>query len=232
MTTAEELPSSDDTVVKPGGEVDVLQTSALPQGSDLTTETDYDVEVKVKAYDMFLHSDADFTDIAIALSVPRNTVLTWSRKGKWNDRKQELELEAFKAAETQYRRFLTEHKLPTIERHLRVATMLEEEVENILKDAKVNKTPLDSMVLRRISEALASSAGVSARASGVNDRGLQTDDDGGGGGDGSGKQRKIPLVIINTGEGPQLSASQGEIINSGKLSAAIDVTEVSGSTTQ
>jgi len=195
------LPAQDDTIITRDGKV--LEGEGTV-GSALTTVKNYSVEVKARAYELFLHTDLDLTDLAISLNVPRHVVLTWSRKGKWNDRKQDLELEAFRAAETRYRRFLTEHKLPTIERHLKAATLVEEAVIAAVEQAKQNNGVIDSMVLRRLAEALSSSAGVSSRAAGVTDRTILADD--GESASEKEKARKQPLVIITTSGGPTLSS--------------------------
>ena len=195
------LPAQDDTIITRDGKV--LEGEGTV-GSALTTVKNYSVEVKARAYELFLHTDLDLTDLAISLNVPRHVVLTWSRKGKWNDRKQDLELEAFRAAETRYRRFLTEHKLPTIERHLKAATMLEEAVIAAVEQATKSGGVLGSMELRRLAEALSSSAGVSSRAAGVTDRTILADDESASEKE---KARKQPLVIITTSGGPMLSSA-------------------------
>lgn len=195
------MSDSSETVVDSAGRVDDLALSGKPLGTPITTEEHYSVESKTKAYDMFLHTDLDFVDIAIALGIPRHVLLKWSRQGRWNDRKAEIELEAFRSSELAYRKFLTEHRLPTIERHLKAATMIEEEIVRVMEAAKTNGGVVDSMTLRRLSEALGSAANVSARASGVADRILSDS----GGGDDSAKNKKQPLVVI--GIGPQLSAT-------------------------
>ena len=192
-------PEPGDIVIQPDGTVDPLALDTLPQGTALTTVEEYSVEVKAKAYELFLHTDSSPIDIAIVLKVPRHVVLKWMRKGSWNDRKSELEFEAFRAAETQYMKFLVEHKLPTIERHLRVAQLIEEEIELLLKTTKKNGGTVDSMTLRRLSEALSSATGVSARATATYDRAAAKDREDEGG------SKKQPLVII--GVSPQVPAT-------------------------
>jgi len=178
--------------------------SDIPQGSALTTKEKYAVEVKAKAYDMFLQSDMDLVDIAVAVGVSKLVVMQWCRQGKWNDRKQEIELEAFRECESKYRRFVMEHRLPTVERHLAAASLLEQQILRVLQEfAKSEDT--DSMELRRLAEALASSAGVSSRAAGVSDR--QVAADFGETQEQQSASKKQPLVVVVQG-GPRVSQQQ------------------------
>jgi len=170
----------------------------MRKGSSLTTTECYAAEVKTKAYDLYLNSDTDLDDMACILEVPRHVLLEWSLKGHWADRKIELETEAFKESELKYRRFLMENKLPTVERHLKVAKQIEEEIAKALDHATASGGVLDSMTLRRLSEALSSVTSVSSRAAGVTDRGLQMDEKL----EDAKKALKQPLVVI--GVGPQL----------------------------
>ena len=95
------------------------------------------------------------------------------------------------AAENKFRDFMLENKLPTMQRHLRVAGKIEEAVERFmdqeLKDDQVPK----SMDLKRMAETLASATTVSARAVGLSDKPQETVSER----DNKRKERR-PLVVI------------------------------------
>ena len=175
----------------------------------------YAPRVIAEAYEQFL-GGADFDDIAIALAAPRRVVMYWARKYKWLDRKTEIERTGMCAADLAYRRFLAENRGPTAERHLRVAKGIESligaEVERLQRYS--DDPDLDdesrrdlSVMLRRLSEALASSAGVSARAAGITDRPAPVDGEGGGARGG-----RAPLVVIGVHPQAVPAADQGLVI--------------------
>lgn len=136
-----------------------------------TTVKNYDPKVKAEAYDMFLNTDMDLTDIAIKVGVSKSVIAAWSRDGGWAKHKEDLELELFRSAESKFRNFFLEYKLPTLIRHIETAKMLEEQIAAILKKAQDKNKTLDATELRRLSESLASVTNVSARAVGIGDKG-------------------------------------------------------------
>lgn len=131
----------------------------------LTTALNYDPVDKAKAYELYLRSDMDLTDISITLGIEKSVISSWARRGNWATRKAELESEFMRCAESKYRTFVIEHRLPTIQRHLEICRKLEEKIAQLLEGDKI-----DSRELKRLSEALSSSAAVAARAAGVADR--------------------------------------------------------------
>ena len=185
---------------------------SLPALSDerFTSVEHYAPETKAKAYNLFLHTNSDFTDIALDTGVRTEVLVEWARQGKWAARKRELELEVFSRYESKYRQFIADHKLPTIERHLRIAAELEEAIEIAAKRVKeaivddVDSKQLGklTMELRRLSEALSSSTNVSARAAAITDR----PDLGAIGQEASAKQ---PLVMLNLS--PQVSREPEDV---------------------
>jgi hypothetical protein len=187
----------------------------IVEGTSMTTEKSYNVAVKRSAYDLFLNSDMPPVDIAIRLSISQRVLRGWMNKGKWEERKRLQEIEAFRSCESQYRKFLVEHRLPTIERHLRAASMIEDHIIRILQK-QAEGEPLPSMELRRLSEALSSSAGVSSRAAGVTDNYMADDlrrDGGSSSDDGDrgpgGKAKRQPLVVV-VNNGPRLAPKGGD----------------------
>jgi len=162
----------------------------LIEGDDFTEVDQYDPKVKAKAYDTYLNTSLGPTEIAIDLGVPARVVSLWIRRGKWNERKKEVELELFRSAEDKYRRVILEHRVPTVERHLRIAKKLEEGIEQVI-DAETNNGGVpDAVTLRRMSEALASATGVSARAAAISDKPFTENAE-------EARKGKVPLVTIN-----------------------------------
>lgn len=154
----------------------------------LPIEHDEDPQVRIKAYDLFLNSMMDMDQIAVMLSVPVKEVRKWARHGNWVSRKQDLLDTAMKAAEQQMQELVIRERQPTAERHLKVAKKLEEALDTTLdsltEDGKVAK-PRD---LKVVAEALSSSAGVSGKAVGITETGIQGVQD---------VNKKAPVVIIN-----------------------------------
>jgi transposase-like protein len=161
----------------------------LARGTEFTTVENYDPRVKAQAFNSFLTTDLSLSDIALDLGVSSKVVASWSRKGGWLERKKEIETELFKSAEDQYRRLIVEHRVPTMLRHLRVSGKLEEGIEKVIdEETKDDRTPND-MKLKRMAEALSSSATVSARAAGISEKPFSDHE--------SEKQGKVPLIAIN-----------------------------------
>jgi len=124
----------------------------------------YDPVIKARAYELYLHSGGDMTDIALQLQVPRNVVAKWACDGKWSKRKEILALEIMKAAEFKYRDFMLTNRMGTVERHVRIGAKLEEAVEKLLQKLEDNQS-VSSTEVRRLADALSSVAAVTARAS-------------------------------------------------------------------
>lgn len=140
-----------------------------------------------KAYELFLQSDLDTTDIALELGISSKVVASWARKGKWLERRRAIEDEEMKVADAKYRAVVREHRVPTVLRHLEVSAKLETGIGTVL-DAELAKELPDSRELERMSRALAASTGVSARAAGITEKPhedtLQT-------------QGRVPLILLN-----------------------------------
>jgi hypothetical protein len=167
----------------------------------------YDPKVISDAYNQFLNTDANIDTIAIEMGVPKGDIVYWARRDDWVKRKEEITRTLEAGGEQQYREFLAAQRGPTAKRHLDVATELEEMIlEDIrgLRDMPPGKDR--SQAIRRLSESLASSSGVSARAAGISDRpaAVGSGNEAGGG--------KMPLIMI--GVQPQASAAPGiKVIN-------------------
>lgn len=189
------MPLDDDT---PLDVVDV-------EDDDFTDVTHYDPKIKARAYDLYLNSSMGPQEIAIDLNLHTHVVVAWIRNGKWKDRKQEVEMELFRGAEDQYRNVIRKHRVPTVERHLRIAKKLEEGIEKVV-DHETNdpdRAPGD-MVLKRMAEALSSVTGVSARAAAISDKPFMEDQE-------REQKGKQPLVVV----GVQVSKS-GDVSVSAK----------------
>lgn len=169
-----------------------------------TTVKRYDPRVKAEAYERFLTSDMDLIDIAIVTGVPKHVVAAWANEGSWTRRKEELELELLRSAESKYRNFLLEHKIPTLERHIKASAEIENQVMQLVKRAQEavdEGTSLKeaSSTLKRLAETLAAVTGVSARATGMADKVVQQQI----GAAEQGRPGKTPLVAI--GIAPKLA---------------------------
>ena len=134
--------------------------------SQFTSVENYDPKVKSQAYDLFLHSENDFSDIGLALGISSKVVASWARKGKWKDRKIAIEDELMIASDAKYRALVRENRIPVLRRHLEATEILENGIIDVLKNETGDGNP-NPMNLKRMAEALTSSANVSARAAGI-----------------------------------------------------------------
>ena len=164
------------------------ESTDLVKGTEFTTVDNYDPKVKAKAYELFLNTDLDLTDIAIDLGISSKVVASWSRAGKWRDRKKDLEMELFNSAEDKYRALIVQKRVPTIERHLEVSQKIEEKIGEAVDTIDVDN-PKQLMDLKRAAEAMSATANVSARAAAISDRPFsELDEDG---------KQKAPLITLN-----------------------------------
>lgn len=148
-----------------------------------------DPQVKIRAYDMFLNTMKSFEEIAVELAVPLKDLKTWVRQGNWVARKQDIMDTAMRASDQRLQEFIIRNRQPTAERHLKVATKIEDAVDKTLEDRTKGDKVADPKVLKTLAEALSSSAGVSGKAVGITDAGIQGDRDSQG--------KKTPVVIVN-----------------------------------
>jgi len=159
----------------------------------VTKSDAFDPVVIAQAYERFLHGD-DMETLCIELDVPKKVLAYHSRKGEWLKRRAELLKEFNNAAAQKYLSFLANSRLPTAERHLRMARKAEEAAENLI-DNLVEQSEngiVDDKVLRRITESIASITAVSARAAGITDRPAPV-----GGEEQQGVGGKAPLITLN-----------------------------------
>jgi len=145
-----------------------------------------------KAYDLFLQTDMDLSDIALDLGVSSKLVASWARKGKWVDRKRGLEEEEMQAADAKYRSVVRENRVPVVKRHLAVSGKLEEGIEKFI-DVELDKDAPNPVQLERMSRALAASTGVSARAAGITEKPHE---------DTIKESKKTPLILLNVNPSP------------------------------
>lgn len=163
----------------------------------LSPELEEDPQTRIKAYDMFLNSMMDLDQIAVYLGVQVKSIRTWARHGNWVARKQDLMDVAMKASEQKMQEFLMKERQPTAERHLQAAKKLETAVDKTIDKVCNDDGSADPRTLKVLAEALSSSAGVSGKAVGITEMGIQ-------GPDGA-MSKKTPVVIINLA--PTLSAA-------------------------
>lgn len=147
-----------------------MEQDELAVGTEFTTPTKYAPPVKARAYELYLNSDLDTTDIAIDVGVPRSTVATWAREGHWLERKQEIEHELMQRSEDSYRQLILRNRKPVLERHLRISEKLEEAIEKVIDDATRDDGVPSDIKLKRLAEALSSATGISARAAAISDK--------------------------------------------------------------
>jgi len=157
----------------------------------------YPAEVMTAAYESYLAGNMDYGKMSLELAVPEKILRRWVEEGGWREKKLELDKQMFEDAENEYRKFLINNRVPVAERHARVSKKLEEALERQLDEVHkaIENGTIDEKfpgsTLKRMAEALASVAGVSARAVGLSDRPAILEE---GGNRGNGK---VPLVSIN-----------------------------------
>lgn len=166
-----------------------------PVGSEFTDVEHYDPAVKARAYELFLTTDLALHDIAIDLGINAKVVGAWSRRGKWADRRTEIEKELLASAEARYRQLIIAHRVPVMLRHLELSEAIETKLgESVRKLDMESEEPLSkgvmqrSSMLKRAAETLSLATPVSGRAVGITDKPFSGDDGPGG---------KRPLILLN-----------------------------------
>jgi hypothetical protein len=189
------MTSEDEAVVVVDG---VSLSLAEPiRGDSTTTPTRYDVRVQKRAYELFLTTPKDWTEIAVELEIPVTTVVAWSKAGNWIQRRHEILTELLRSTESQCAKELMAQKLPELREQLEIGRRLEQEVKTQL-EAKPGE--LKTVELRRLAEVFAQATAVTCRAlslleqsSGVPARGDAPESDSPEGR----RAAKTPLVMIN-----------------------------------
>lgn len=198
-----EVPSSG--YVRPGFTHLPAEGSEVEDGTELDTETlavkNYPVAIKQKAYELFLLSSKDLTEIAMELAVPRPVIASWSHKGGWVARRQQIEREVMASTEGRFADYLRDVKLPELRAQLDASRdlqgLVQQEIKRLHEEAKRSPDKaIDTPALRRLAETLAHAANLSCRALGVVEqatgRGSETEE-----GRGNKKDAKVPLVMVN-----------------------------------
>lgn len=178
-----------------------LMVGRKEDGLEYTTVKHYDPKVKAAVYHDFMNTNKDLVEIAIEHGVDRHVISAWSKEGGWLERRREIEKELMRAADDQYRAFVTENKIPVLRRQTRISGKLELAIEQLLEEELKNPTgkegQVNSMVIKRLAESLAAVSGVSTKALGIADTVVETNSQGGG---------RVPLVAI--GIGPSLPSER------------------------
>lgn len=154
------------------------------EGSELRL---YSPEKKAQAYELYLISGLNQREISMELAIPVSTISSWIQKGRWRDRKIQIEKELFEIAESKYRKFIIEEKLPTAKRHLEAAKGIEEKIKAVVDKIDTRSSQAD-VKLVRAAKALSDASNVSARAVSLSDKPQEREEDA--------KSKKVPLVVI------------------------------------
>ena len=171
--------------------------------SDLIKPEVYSPQMIQTAYEAYLAGNFNYEQMSLELGVSPKVVKRWVEEGEWRKRKMELDREMFEHAESEYRKFISKNRTPVAERHVRVASAIEDTLEKQIDDFRkavadgTAEEKYPGATMKRMAEALSSVTGVSARAVGMSDRVGPVDL---GNGQGGGKQ---PLVVV----GVQVSKS-------------------------
>ena len=134
-----------------------------------TTPENYDPKVLARAYELYLKSNNDLTDIAIELKLDREVLTTWASRGKWRTRKKEMERELMILSEAKFRDWILNNKLETAKRLLATAKEIETAVQEEIKKAREGKEALSADRLKKYAEALSHAASVSAKMTGLSE---------------------------------------------------------------
>ena len=133
--------------------------------------------------------------------IPASTISHWITKGRWRDRKLQIDREMFEIAESKYRKFIVEEKLPTAERHLEAAKAIESKIKKVVDKIDTDAANADVKLVRS-AKALSDAANVSARAVGLSDKLPESEPDD--------KKKKVPLVVIGIqGTAPVVTVKEG-----------------------
>lgn len=191
----------DPVEILPSAPLSPEQISPVPEEPEDLDQRAYSPEQKAKAYEAYLIKGLNPREISMDLAIPASTIAGWIQKGKWRDRKLQIEKEVFEIAESKYRKFIIEEKLPTAERHLEAAKVIEEKVKKVVDRIDVESSSAD-VKLVRAAKALSDASNVSARAVGLTDKPQEREEDD--------KKKRTPLVVIGVqGTAPVITVKEG-----------------------
>jgi len=153
---------------------------------------------KGEIYEQYLTSNSTLKELAVEHGVTLRELSAVAKKHGWMERRAVIELEELSKAESKFRAFILEKKLPTAQTHLDVSNMITEKIKEVVEqlvtatmNSKVQDKGID-MKLKRLAEALKAAGDIGARAVGLTDTPISD----------LVRQReaqvqKIPLVLIN-----------------------------------
>lgn len=173
----------------------------VPSNPEQTTVDHFDPTLKAKAFEQFLMTESDLTDIAIDMGIPRSVLAAWSRSEGWRAKKKELEMELLEEVEAKCRAIKSGAKAEELTRQVQLTKKMEAGIEQCLDRELSKDEGPKSAELRRLAETLSQTTNVSSRALGIKDDPLLPESQ-------NAKQSKRPLVMI--GITPKL-AQQSDI---------------------
>lgn len=168
----------------------------VPSVPERTTVENFDPMLKSKAYEQFLMTESDLTDIAIDTGIPRSVLAAWSRAEGWRAKKKEIELELLEETEAKCRAIKAGAKADELKRQVNLTKKLEKGIEQCIDKELEKEEGPKSVELRRLAETLSQTTGVSSRALGIKDDPLVPETQ-------TSKQSKRPLVVV--GISPKLA---------------------------
>ena len=192
-------PVDDPTVQAGPAEVVAVEVVPMPTPEETLVRT-YPPEVKAKIYELYLTTNQSFQELSIGSGVPMSTISYWIHAGEWRKKKEQLEVQLFKEADSKYRKFLEEKKLPVAQRHESIAAGIEIKIGEAADKIEADD-PKAIGKLAQVSKALNEVSAVSARAVGLSDRPYDNEFNQSG-------NRKVPLVMIGIQGTPAVTVKE------------------------
>lgn len=201
MSDQEQAPPTAVEVLPPSPSSQTADINPVPEEPEDLDQRAYSPEQKAKAYELYLIKGMNPREISMDLAIPASTISHWITKGRWRDRKLQIDREMFEIAESKYRKFIVEEKLPTAERHLEAAKAIESKIKKVVDKIDTDAANADVKLVRS-AKALSDAANVSARAVGLSDKLPESEPDD--------KKKKVPLVVIGIqGTAPVVTVKEG-----------------------
>jgi hypothetical protein len=140
-------------------------------------EMSNNLQVKLQAYQLFLNTDQTPEEIGLSLSLPGFLVKHWAAVEEWGRRKGVWLGQEYKRKEAELQSLRAEHAIPTAQRQLKAARLVEEEITEVVESLKKEREDRAQeerglprnydMTLNRLSQALKNVSDISARIVGL-----------------------------------------------------------------
>lgn len=152
-------------------------------------EDEGSLDLKAKAYNMFLNKGMDEDAISVELGVKSTDIARWKADGKWLKRRRDAEQALLRKHDITFQIFQAENKQKEAEDQLKLGRKLQNSITDTVDALTQDGSKATPAELERLAKAAAAATSISARAVGLHDKPAEQVQGNPGG-------NKVPLVMI------------------------------------